>query len=546
MKAASHRSLPRIAERGEHPRVLPSSQAARPRSLNRRKPRASSTRTSRFDFHHRASGVLMHLASLPGPHGCGDLGAEAHRFIDFLADAGQSWWQMLPVGPPGRAPAFSPYDSASAIAGSPWLVSLEALARMGLLAKPDLKPPPGLTSGQVNFPATLRFREKRLRAAFATFQRRGDDRTRGFREFCDANADWLEDFALFMALRRDSAGHPWTKWETDVRERRPSALRAARDRLADEMAGHRFVQFEFDRQWRALRDHAHRRGIGLIGDLPIFVAHDSADVWSHPELFQLDRHGQARQVSGYPPDRFSRNGQHWGHPQYEWAVHEQSGFAWWVRRFARMFELFDAVRIDHFLGFTRTWSIPARGAGPGSGHWVKSPGFELFGAVERKLGRRPMIAEDLGHGTSEDARLLDSFGLAPMRIFQFGFGSEPGAADHLPHNYARLTAAYSGNHDNDTTVGWFRRLRPAQRQRVRIYTGAVDAAAHAGAIRTLMASPANVVIFPMQDILGLDHRARMNVPGTLEGNWRWRLPPMKLDAPSRQLRLLAEAFGRTN
>jgi 4-alpha-glucanotransferase len=499
---------------------------------------------ARFDFHRRSSGILMHITSLPGPHGCGDLGPEAHRFIDFLAEAGQTWWQLLPVGPPGRAPGFSPYDSASAFAGSPWLVSLDALALQGLLAKPDLKPAPGLSAHHVNFPATLRFREERLRQAFVNFQRRRSDRARIFRDFCETNSDWLDDFALFMAIRRESGGKPWTEWESGLRQRQTSALRAARARLANEIVGHRFVQFAFDRQWRALRDHAHLRGLGLIGDLPIFVAQDSAEVWSHPELFQLNRRGQARRVSGYPPDRFSRNGQHWGHPQYDWAAHEQTGFTWWVRRFARVFELFDAVRIDHFLGFTRTWSVPAGAQGARSGQWVKSPGFKLFAAVKRKLGPHPMIAEDLGHVTPADLRLRDAFGLAPMRIFQFGFSSEPSAVDHLPHNYARLSAAYTGNHDNDTIVGWFQQLRRAQQERVRIYTGAAGAAPHLAAIRAVMASPANAVIIPMQDVLGLDQRARMNTPGTLKGNWQWRWQPVQSARPAHVLRSLSEAFDR--
>ena len=496
------------------------------------------------DFRRRSCGILMHVTSLPGPHGCGDLGPEAYRFIDFLAAAGQTWWQMLPVGPPGRAPAFSPYDSASAFAGSPWLVSLVALAGKALLAKRNLKPAASLSWHNVNFPATLRFREERLRRAFANFRQRRGERGRGFREFCAANADWLEDFALFMAMRRNAAGKPWTEWDGAVRRREPSALRAARERLAQEIAGHRFVQFEFDRQWRSLRAHAHRRGIGLIGDLPIFVAHDSADVWSHPELFQLERSGRPRCVSGYPPDRFNRNGQHWGHPQYAWGRHEQTGFTWWVRRFERIFDLFDAVRIDHFLGFTRTWSIPATAATPRSGRWVKSPGVKLFAAVQRKLGRRPMIAEDLGHVTPADIKLREAFGLAPMRILQFGFGSEPDSKDHLPHNYSPLTAAYTGNHDNDTTVGWFRHLPPPHRRRALTYLGGSDAGPHLAAIRALMASPAGAVIVPLQDVLGLDQRARMNVPGTIDGNWRWRLPSMKLPGPTRQLGLMAEAFGR--
>jgi 4-alpha-glucanotransferase len=321
-------------------------------------------------------------------------------------------------------------------------------------------------------------------------------------------------------------------------------LRAARERLVHEVAGQRFVQFEFDRQWQALRAHAHYRGIGLIGDLPIFVAHDSADVWSHPELFQLGRRGEPLRVSGYPPDRFNQNGQLWGHPQYVWARHEHTGFAWWVRRFARIFELFDAVRVDHFLGFTRTWSIPGRGAGAKSGRWVKSPGSGLLAAVQQALGRRPMIAEDLGHVTGADVQLRDTFGLAPMRILQFGFSEEPDSADHLPHNYARLCAAYTGNHDNNTMVGWFRELSSAQEARAFSHLGDSAATIHTNAMRVLMASPANVVLFQMQDVLGLGRSARMNVPGTTEGNWRWRLPSMRLGSVTRKLRQLTEAFDR--
>ena len=498
----------------------------------------------RPDFLPRSSGILLHVTSLPGPHGCGDLGAEAHRFLEFLAESGQGWWQMLPIGPPGRAPGWSPYDSASAFAGSLWLVSLTSIARQGLLPPHELKPPPGLTSRRVNFAATLRYREEQLRRAFARFRRCRGERRHDFREFCDANADWLEDFAVFMALRRDCGGKTWTEWEPAVRRREPSALRAARERLRDEIAGHRFVQFEFDRQWRTLREHAHRLGIGLIGDLPIFVAHDSADVWSHPELFQLDRRGQPRRVSGYPPDRFSRNGQHWGHPQYRWAAHEQTGFAWWVRRFERIFELFDAVRIDHFLGFTRTWSIPAGAANARSGRWVKSPGFKLFAAVARTLGPRPMIAEDLGQVTPADVRLRDSFGLAPTRLFQFGFGTEADSVDHLPHNYSRLCAAYPGNHDNDTTVGWFQGLPAAKRRRVQAYTGGHPSTIHHDTLRALFASPASLVILPLQDLLGLDSRARMNVPGTVDGNWNWRLESQPPAATAKTLRSLTEMFGR--
>lgn len=499
----------------------------------------------RLDFSRRSGGILLHLTSLPGPHGCGDLGAEAHRFLRFLERAGQSWWQMLPIGPPGRAPSFSPYDSASTFAGSPWLVSLVELARQGLLASTDLRPAPGLSARRVSFPATLRFREERLRLAFAGFRCRRGEQGNDFRAFREANADWLEDFALFAALRRHYDGKPWTDWEKGVRTRQPKALRAAGERLADEVAAHRFVQFEFDRQWRALREHARRRGIGLVGDLPIFVAHDSADVWCHQELFLLNGQGRPRQVSGYPPDRFNRHGQLWGHPQYRWAAHAETGFAWWVRRYARMFELFDALRIDHFLGFTRTWSIPAGASSPGQGRWVKSPGPDLFAAVRDRLGSRPMIAEDLGHVTAADLHLRDSFGLAPMRLFQFGFGSEPDSADHLPHHYPPLCAAYPGNHDNNTIAGWFRELRPAERRRVLAYTGGRPATIHWDSLRALYASPARLAICPVQDVLGLGCGARMNVPGTVHDNWNWRLDAIPSSAIAKALRDLTGLFGRT-
>jgi 4-alpha-glucanotransferase len=497
-----------------------------------------------LDFQHRSSGILMHPTSLPGLHGSGDLGPELYSFIDFLADAGQSWWQMLPIGPNGHAPGFSPYDSASAFAGNPWLVSLTELGRQGLLSPDDLKPVRGLSGLQVNFHTMQNFREGRLRKAFTSFNRRRGEKRNDFREFCAANSDWLEDFSLFAALRRDSGGKPWTEWESGACQRQPAALSAARERLSNEIATHRFIQFEFDRQWKALNKYSHQRGIGLIGDLPIFISHDSADVWTHQELFQLDRKGYSRRVSGYPPDRFNQKGQCWGHPQYEWAMHEQTGFNWWVQRFKRVFERFDAVRIDHFLGFTRTWSIPANESGAKSGRWIKSPGIKLFTAVRNELGPVPMIAEDLGHVTAADINLRNMFGLAPMRIFQFGFGSEPDSRDHLPHSYSQFCAAYTGNHDNSTMAGWFSQLDPAQRQSLLSYIGGSSGTIHTYSIRALMASPANLVIFPMQDVLGLGNNARMNIPGSLKGNWRWRLQTLKLDQISNQLGALTQVFYR--
>lgn len=499
---------------------------------------------SPFDFGKRSSGVLLHLTSLPGKHGCGDLGSDAYRFLEFLKHAGQSWWQVLPIGPPGRSPAFSPYDSPSAYAGSPLLVSLGMLAREGLLMPGDLAPGRDLSSRGVNFPATSRYRETHLRQAYAKFGGRRAGRKGGFRQFCEHNADWLEDFALFAALRRESGDKPWTQWEEDLRRRRPSALRVAQRRLADEIDLQRFVQFEFDCQWRQLRRHARQCGIGLIGDLPIFVAHDSADVWCNQGLFQLDAHGRSTQVSGYPPGRFNRHGQLWGHPQYRWAAHQCSGFKWWVKRFERLFELFDAVRIDHFLGFTRCWSIPCNATHARSGCWVTSPGRQLLATVQDRLGRRAMIAEDLGLITPEAIRLREEFGPVPMRIFQFGFDSEEGSAIHLVHNYPPMCAAYTGSHDTDTVVGWFRDLSPAGQRRVLAYTGGRAKTIHEDSLRVLQSSCARLVIFPLQDILGLGREARMNVPGTVENNWRWRIDAIPSLKTAKALRFQTALYGR--
>jgi 4-alpha-glucanotransferase len=496
------------------------------------------------DFTRRSSGILLHLTSLPGEYGSGDLGPEAYQFLRFLEKAGQSWWQMLPVGPPSDTTAFSPYDSASAFAGSPWLVSLKLLERDRLLSTDDLKPTKDLQRSYVNFPATLHYREVRLRKAFATFIRLHREQKQAFLGFCDLNSDWLEDYALFMALNAHYAGKRWTGWDEDLRSRRPEAILKAGERLVNEVNFYRFAQFEFDRQWKALRSVAHSSGIGLIGDLPIFVGHNSSDVWSHQELFQLDDTGHPKKVSGYPPDRFNELGQHWGHPQYRWTEHMNSDFAWWVRRFERMYELFDCIRIDYFLGFTRTWSIPPHALSAAEGQWIKSPGDRLFSAVLKKIGPRPMIAEDLGRVTPADIRLRQKYGLAPTRIFQFGFGTETDSLSHLPHNYPALCAAYTGTHDNNTITGWFRKLTHAQRNRVLSYTGGVPETIHQDILRILNSSCANIVICPLQDILGLGTVARMNVPGTVQGNWSWRTDLKIQDIIIKRLRHQAELFGR--
>jgi 4-alpha-glucanotransferase len=494
---------------------------------------------------------LLHPTSLPGPHGCGDLGPEAHAFVDALAAAGQSWWQMLPVVPPGAGD--SPYSSCSAFAGSPLLVSLSDLASQGLLSRSELRPPRSLSARRVNYAATSAFRESRLRIAFLRFQ--GDasasDR-RAFQRFRRRASSWLCDFALFSALRSAQRGRPWNQWPAELRDRKPASLRRAADELREDIAYHAFVQYQFDRQWRALRKYCVRRGIGLIGDIPIFVSHDSSDVWSHPGLFQLDPRGRPRRVSGCPPDCFSETGQLWGHPLYAWTAHRRGGFAWWMSRFRRTAELFDAARIDHFLGFNRCWSIAGRARTAKYGRWQAGPGDALFDRLQREHLSLEIFAEDLGVVVPKAVALRDRFGFPGMRVLQTAFGGNN--RYDQPHNYPRHSVAYAATHDTGTLRGW---LKSANRARQRGPDGLTDRARalrylggdartfHSSAIRALYASAANTVIVPMQDVFGLDDRARMNVPGTPQGNWQWRMTPGQFDRGCiRRLRKLAETFER--
>lgn len=500
-------------------------------------------------FDHRSSGLLLHLTSLPGPHGSGDLGSEAHDFIEFLADARQRWWQMLPVNPLGPAPGFSPYSSSSSRAGNRYLVALGPLVDEGLLTKRDLKPVAvGRRADRVDYVQAVGFREPRLRRAFAAFTADGGADGRDYRRFCRDEAGWLDDFALFSALQKEQHSNNWTTWPKPLRDREPAALTAARDRLADEIEYHRFTQFLFARQWDAFHDHAKRRGVGLIGDVPIFVALDSVDAWVHRHLFQLDRHGRPRFVTGCPPDAFCREGQRWNHPQYDWPAHQRTGFAWWIERFRGTFRLFDALRIDHFLGFERVWSIPERSKSA-RGRWVQSPGDQMFGALRRAIGERPIIAEDLGNLTPAAAALRDRWGFPGMRVLQFGFSGNGTSAEdehyHRPHAYPRRTVAYTGTHDNDTVLGWFKQLPAAARREVQTYAGANGRDTSADLVRAVLASHADTAIIPAQDLLGLNGKSRMNTPGTDLGNWSWRLRPVELGPrAAKSLRDLTELTGR--
>lgn len=499
----------------------------------------------------RSSGVLLHLSSLPGPHGNGDLGLEARSFADFLARAGQRWWQMLPVGPGGYGD--SPYSSLSAFAGNALLIDLDAFAT-------DIAPEMSLSRSEdaIDYAASTSFRESHLRRAFAQLD--GAARKR-LQAFSDREARWLDDFALFDALKRAHGGRAWTEWEPGQRDRQAGALARARKDLAVDIAFAKATQWAFDEQWAAFHAYCKDLGIGLIGDVPIYVAHDSADVWQHRELFDLDEHGSPRHVAGVPPDFFSTTGQRWGNPLYRWRVLAKTNYAWWVERFKAALRRFDVVRLDHFIGFVRYWRVPAHEPTAINGKWMKGPGRALFDAVAAGVGGPlPLIAEDLGEVTPKVTRLRRELGIPGLRVLQFAFGTVPQATSFLPHNYEPDTVVYTGTHDNDTVVGWFtepggtpgssrsREATDHERHAALAYMGrqhgeGVDPSREI--MRLAMASVARTCIVPMQDVLGLGSEARMNLPGTAGGNWRWRVRASALDSRAEQRLLdLVQTYGR--
>lgn len=502
-----------------------------------------------FRLDRRRAGVLLHPTSLPGPLGSGDLGRGARGLLDWLAAAGMGWWQMLPVVPVG--PGNSPYSSTSAFAGSALLIDLEELAGMGLLTRAELKPPPGIHAERVRFPAVERFRVARLRTACKRFSGGADARSRGeFDRFRSANAAWLDDYALFRALARQYRTPAWCMWPRDVRRREQRALARAREQLAGEIEFHAFVQFCFQRQWSSLRAYAAERGIGLMGDVPIFVAGASSDVWANQKLFRLDASGRAKVVSGCPPDSFSATGQLWGHPLFDWHAHVRSGFRWWIDRFRRTLSLFDAVRIDHFLGFYQHWVVSGRAKTAEHGHYEKSPGRDLFRAVHAALRSPQIVAEDLGNVVQGAIDLRNALGYPGMRVLQNAFWDQ--ARYDQPHNYPAHCVAYTGTHDNETALGWFKGLDQRRgsdglttRGRALRYLNARPGEFGDAMIRALYASPARTIVLPMQDILGLDNRGRMNTPATPRGNWEWRMKPGAATARrARWLRALGETYER--
>jgi 4-alpha-glucanotransferase len=471
----------------------------------------------------RAAGILLHPTSLPGAFGAGDLGPAAFRFADDLHQSGMRWWQMLPITPPGPAPEFSPYSSLSAFAGSPWLISPEILYREGFLSKRDLTGARQAAGGRIDFPSFRKARTTLLRTAFDRATSLRPKHRNQIEKFARKNAAWLDDYSLFAALKHSQQDKSWASWPADLRLRNPSALAGARQSLADNIAFHQFVQWLFDRQWTALKKYCNNLGIGLIGDIPIFVSHDSADVWARKDLFLLDPRGNPIALSGYPPDPFTPYGQVWGHPHYRWPAHAAEGFKWWTARFQRLLSQFDAARVDHFLGFHRVWAVPARAKNAKRGKWLSVPGNELFAAVRKRLGNVPIIAEDLGNQTPQALKLRDKYKFPGMRLLQFAFGD---GDYHAPHVYPKSSVAYTGTHDNQTLIGWLQSLKTSpngELARAMNYVGSPKSQPEWGFIRVLFASPAQTVIVPVQDVLGLDAEHRMNIPGILQGNWGWRM-----------------------
>ncbi|MEN6600248.1 MAG: 4-alpha-glucanotransferase [Rectinema sp.] len=533
----------------------------------------------------RSSGVLLHPLSLGGPWPCGTMGDEARLFVDFCTQARLGWWQILPLGP--TAFGDSPYQSPSAFAGNPYLIDPQALAAQGLLSREELESyrctrgkesVPSLTRSKhsernsqdrlslarpevgdntlpslsnhqeyVDYTSLFATNAKLMEAAWSHFRANSVDQEQStFDQFCKSNISWLDDYALFTAIKEKEQYRPWYEWPQKLKSREHSALEEFEKSNKELICRIKFTQFLFFEQWLALKQYANSKGLKLIGDIPIFAAWDSADVWAHRELFQLDEKGRPIRVAGVPPDYFTATGQLWGNPLYDWQAHEQEGYAWWIARVQHSLKLVDALRIDHFRGFEAYWAVPFGEPTAKNGYWEKGPGHRLFDALNRELGELPIIAEDLGFITPEVIELRDSLGFPGMRILQFAFELEEDNQDY-PHNYLKHCIAYTGTHDNDTAMGWLSHAPLAAKKRALSYMHAKPSTFYQDIVRTAWASPAMLAIAPMQDFLGLGTEARMNFPGTTSGWWRWRMNNESLKPVlAHRIRRLSETYFRAS
>ena len=497
----------------------------------------------------RSGGVLLHPTSLPGPYGIGDLGPQAYRFVDWLSSTGCKLWQVLPLGPTGYGD--SPYQCFSAFAGNPYLISFNVLLEDGFLTQEDLADIPDFNASSVDFGLLIPWKLSLLQKAFSRFSsalRVGEVLVTEFKSFCADNSSWLDDYALFMSIKEANGGGAWNEWDEAIRKRKESAMDDARKEHVESIQQHSFYQFLFFRQWNKLRAYANERNIKIIGDIPIFIAYDSADAWSNAELFFLDDKSLPTVVAGVPPDYFSATGQLWGNPLYRWDVHKKSGYAWWLERFRAVLKMVDIVRVDHFRGFAGYWEVPFGQPTAENGQWISGPGADFFNAMNAGLkdspdAELPIIAEDLGLITPDVIELRDQFNLPGMRIFQFGF--DKAKNPFLPHNYVPNCVAYTGTHDNDTARGWFESAPQYEREYALRYLNTAPKRFVWDLIRGIWSSVAVYSITTMQDLLNLGGEARMNFPSKLGGNWEWRMTEENMnDELAQSLRELNGLFLR--
>jgi 4-alpha-glucanotransferase len=477
----------------------------------------------------RASGILLHVSSLPSAYGIGDLGHSARTFIETLHAAGQRLWQVLPLQPVDDTHHFSPYSSSSAFAGNRYLISPELLVEHGFIAAEDLAAAPRFPDDHVDYPAVTKFKHQLLSRAWERYAQHGD--TAAFESFCHAEASWLDDYALFVVARDQNDRRSWIEWPEPLRDRDPEALKRFHEEHRDQIDRIKFEQFLFFQQWELLRAFANEHDIQIFGDLPIYVIHDSADVWANPGIFKLDKKLKPKVVAGVPPDYFSKTGQLWGNPVYNWAALRRQDYRWWLRRLEQMFRLYDIVRIDHFRGLIAYWEVPAHHKTAVDGRWVKAPVDDFLTKVHRQFENPRVVAEDLGTITDDVVRVMKRYRLPGMKVLEFAFGEDNPKHKYLPENYDEDSVVYTGTHDNNTIVGWFRNeVDTEQKERIERYLGTEVSAAdiHWHLIRLALQSRARLALFPIQDVLGLDERARMNTPATTKDNWSWRLTPEQM------------------
>ncbi|MEI7830823.1 MAG: 4-alpha-glucanotransferase [Prolixibacteraceae bacterium] len=494
-------------------------------------------------LHKRVSGVLLHPSSLPGKFGIGSLGAGAYSFVDWLCDAGQRIWQILPLGPTDWS--HSPYQAYSAFAGNPDLIDLDFLVRDGYLGKGLIENPPAFPSRKIDFKKVLPYRDRLLKMAFDQFKVSGGFKTQGYHDFWDQHWWWLESWSLFNACRKHLPGADWSEWEEDLRLRDSTALINNMTKFEEEVNFSRFLQYIFFAQWFALKNYANSKGISIFGDIPLYVAFNSSDVWSNQSLFLLDENRQPTFVGGVPPDYFSETGQLWGNPLFDWNSMKDRGYDWWMARLHFNLRMFDMVRIDHFRGLESFWAIPSGEKTAINGSWMKANGAEMLQLLQRQIGSLPIVAEDLGLITPEVDQLRKEFNLPGMKVLQFAFSADADNT-HLPHNYSGDFVAYTGTHDNNTSIGWLKSLKREEKAKVYSYLG-TETLDSWNLIRKVEESVAQMAIVPMQDILGLDGNARMNKPGTTKGNWLWRMDPELLKKEQgTHLRELTQLYGRNS